>query len=142
MVRWLEPGTEACEQARTAVAKLRMAGEAIHMTPQNAVEFWNVITRPAEVNGLGLTPAQADGELGKLEALFPLLPDKSSIHAEWRRLVVANGVIGVQAHDARLVACLRVHGVTHLLTFNSRHFKNYEGITAVHPSDLSGPSQL
>lgn len=33
---------------------------------------------------------------------------------EWRRLVVNYGVSGVQVHDARLVATMLVHDVTHI----------------------------
>jgi hypothetical protein len=36
-------------------------------------------------------------------------------------------------HDARLVASMRVFGVTHIRTLNDRDFARYPGITAVHP---------
>jgi hypothetical protein len=32
---------------------------------------------------------------------------------------------------------MRVHGVTHLLTFNTQDFARYSGITAVHPRDVT-----
>ena len=41
---------------------------------------------------------------------------------------------GKQAHDTRLVAAMRVHGLTHLLTFNARNFNRYEEITVVDPA--------
>ena len=37
----------------------------------------------------------------------------------WRRLVVAHAVQGRQVHDARLVALLPAHGITHILTLNA-----------------------
>ncbi|BDI31514.1 hypothetical protein CCAX7_35650 [Capsulimonas corticalis] len=135
LLRWTEPGTPMCEQARVAVKALRAQGEAVSILPQNIVEFWAAATRPPSANGLGLTPAQADAEIGKLEALFPLLADTPMIHPEWRRLVVSCGVSGIQAHDARIAAALRTHGVTHLLTFNVRDFKRY-GVSAVLPLDV------
>jgi predicted nucleic acid-binding protein len=49
------------------------------------------------------------------------------------RLVVAYGVKGVNVHDARLVAAMLVHGLTHILTFNISDFARYSEITAVHP---------
>jgi predicted nucleic acid-binding protein len=137
LLRWTEPGTEQCEQARSAVKELRSQGETVYITPQNLVEFWSVATRPTDVNGLGLTPDQADAEAGKLEALFPLLPDTAAIHPEWRRLVVAAKVTGVRAHDARLAAALLIHGVTHMLTFNVADFKKFDQITAVHPANVA-----
>jgi len=100
---------------RAAVRKLRTGGHRLRATPQNFVEFWNVATRPTERNGLGLAPANADRLLRLVERLFPLLPDSPAVYPEWRRLVVACGVSGVQAHDARIVAAMIVHGVMHTL---------------------------
>ena len=39
-------------------------------------------------------------------------------------------------HDARLVAVMLSHGVTHLLTFNTGDFASFTNISLVHPSDL------
>jgi predicted nucleic acid-binding protein len=41
-------------------------------------------------------------------------------------------------HDARLVAVMRTHGVTHILTFNVSDFVRYQsmGIVPVHPSSV------
>jgi hypothetical protein len=75
-----------------------------------------VATRPAPKNGFGLTPAEADRQLRILERIFSLLPDASTGYEEWRRLVVAFSVSGVQVHDARLVATMKVNAVTHILT--------------------------
>jgi len=38
------------------------------------------------------------------------------VYTKWRRLVVSFGVSGIQVHDARIVATMIVHGVTHILT--------------------------
>jgi predicted nucleic acid-binding protein len=46
-------------------------------------------------------------------------------------------VSGKQAHDARIVAAMNVHKLTHLLTFNTADFKRYDGITVVNPSSVS-----
>jgi predicted nucleic acid-binding protein len=49
-----------------------------------------------------------------------LLPDNLAVHQEWRKLLVMSNVSGVQVHDARLVAAMRVHGVGTILTFNEK----------------------
>jgi predicted nucleic acid-binding protein len=123
---------------RTAIAKLRGDGHILQVTPQNCVEFWNVATRPLAKNGFGLTPKDADRLLRLIERLFPLLPDLPAIYSEWRQLVVKFGVSGVQVHDARLVASMKVNGVTHILTFNTADFTRYatEGIVAVDPTTV------
>ncbi len=123
---------------RAAVRTLRTEGHRLQTTPQNCVEFWNVATRPADKNGLGLEPADADRLLRLVERLFPVLQDVPAVYPQWRQLVVAFGVSGVQVHDARLVAAMRIHSVTHILTFNVIDFVRYAalGIVAVDPLTL------
>jgi hypothetical protein len=41
--------------------------------------------------------------------------------------------MGVQAHDARLVASMMGHGITHLLTLNSSHFARFPAMVAMTP---------
>jgi predicted nucleic acid-binding protein len=65
-----------------------------------------------------------------------LLSDSEAVYQEWRRIIVQYGVSGVQVHDARLVAAMRVHGVTHILTLNAGDFSRYSGITVAHPSSV------
>jgi hypothetical protein len=45
-------------------------------------------------------------------------------------------VVGKNAHDARLVAAMNVHGLTQLLTFNNQDFQRYPGISVVTPDDV------
>lgn len=116
---------------RAAVRKLRAAGHRLRATPQNFVEFWNVATRPVDRNGLGLKPGDTDRLLHFVERLFPLLPDSPAVYPEWRRLVVSFGVAGVQVHDARIVAAMIVHNVSHILTFNTTDFVRYTAMNIV-----------
>ena len=121
---------------RAAVRKLMADGHQLQTTSQNFAEFWNVSTRPIDRNGFGHTPSEANILLRDLEFLFRLLPDLPSAYSEWRRLVVDYGVSGVQVHDARLVASMISHDMTHILTFNTQDFNRYasEEIIAVDPS--------
>ena len=82
--------------------------------------------------------AETDRRAKVIERLFVLLPDRPEIHTEWRSLVLACAVSGVQVHDARLVAAMRVHGLDRLLTLNVADFSRYPGIVAVHPQDAAG----
>ena len=116
-----------------AVARLAGEGAVLYCTLQNIAEFWNVATRPVDRNGFGLTVADAERETRVIEKGMVLLPDNEAIYYEWRRLILAHSVSGVQVHDARLAAAMSVHGVTHLLTLNADDFKRYAHITAVHP---------
>ncbi len=116
---------------------LRQRREPVCYTPQNLVEFWRVCTRPVSANGFGLSVAETDRRAKVIERLFTLLPDRPEIHTEWRSLVVACEVSGVQVHDARLVAAMRVHGLSRLLTLNVADFTRFPGVIAVHPEDVA-----
>lgn len=105
-------------------------------------EFWNVCTRPATARGgLGLSIPVADRRLRVVERLFRVLPDTTSTYQTSRVLLVTHGVQGVQVHDARLVALMQVHGITHILTLNGGDFARYPGIVAIDPTSLQSPSQ-
>jgi predicted nucleic acid-binding protein len=122
---------------RNALRSLLQGTARLCYTPQNLIEFWNVATRPIDRNGHGLSTGEADEAAHRIERAFILLPDNKDIHYEWRRLVVAYGVSGAKVHDARLVAAMTTHSVTHILTLNGRDFSRYAGITVVHPSGIS-----
>jgi predicted nucleic acid-binding protein len=127
------------KEADVAVRTLLSFGEILYVTSQNLIEFWAVATRPLANNGLGLTVEEASHEFGQLKAIFSVLPDTPAILDAWERLVVQYRVSGKQAHDARIVAAMKVHGVTQLLTFNTDDFKRYADITAVHPTGVAAP---
>jgi predicted nucleic acid-binding protein len=92
------------------------------------------------MNGLGLSPVDAEAKASAFESTFPLLAETPDIYPAWKALVGALGVIGKQVHDARLVAVCHVHGVTHLLTFNTSHFARLTGfgpgIVGVDPASV------
>ena len=124
--------------ALEALRKLRSRSEVLCFTPQVLSEFWNVCTRPASARGgLGLSLSQTERKARLIERHFRLLPDSLATFKEWRRLVVTRSVMGVEVHDAKLVASMSVYGITHLLTFNEADFKRYPAITAVSPADVN-----
>ena len=119
-----------------ALVRLASQGTILHYTHQNIAELWNAMTRPLSRNGLGLTIAEAERQVRAIEAGMTLLPDSEAGYREWRKIVVQHGVLGVQAHDARLAAAMLVHGVSHILTLNATDFKRFGGLTALHPSSI------
>jgi predicted nucleic acid-binding protein len=123
LLRSIDVGHAAQPVAQNAMIALRNDGDSLSIFPQNLIEFWAVATRPVANNGLGLDIDRAHKELTNLKHLFVLLQETTEVFPEWERLVRYHQVIGKQAHDARLVAAMKVHNVTHLLTFNSNDFK-------------------
>ena len=136
LLRSVEPSHPMYAEAINAMSILLERGEELYIVPQNLVEFWNVYTRPIERNGLGHTATAAHTEVNLLKAIFPILLDTSAIYSEWERLVVTYSVVGVNVHDARLVAAMLVHQLTYILTFNTRDFARYSEIIAIAPTDI------
>lgn len=136
LLRLSEKYNSEFQFVRPALLSLINRQARLCYTSQNFIEFWNVATRPARQNGHGLSISDADIEASGIEAAFELLPEKETIHSAWRRLVVNYSVSGAQVHDARLVACMKTHGITHLLTLNTRDFVRYKEITVVHPNQV------
>jgi len=91
------------------------------------------VYRPIDRNGYALSPQETDRRAKFFEAKLRLLPDSLSVHVQWRKLLVTYVVSGVQVHDARLAAAMRVHGVKRILTLNDRDFARYADIEAIHP---------
>lgn len=119
--------------ARRTLITLRKQGEELCIIPQNVIEFYAVATRLLADNGLGLTVSEAAREIRKLKRIFNLLPDSPIIFTEWEQLVAQYQVMGKQAHDTRLVAAMKTHGISHILTFNTKDFKRFNAITVVSP---------
>ena len=78
-------------------------------------------------------------EFAFLESHFAVFADTPAVFDEWKRLVAAYKVTGKPSHDARLVAAMLAHGITHILTFNDQDFRRYAGATAVTPASILAP---
>jgi predicted nucleic acid-binding protein len=112
LLRLLQRGDPLHALVRAALRTLRSRGDGLCYTSQILGEFWNVCTRPASARGgFGLPVPEADRRARLIERHYALLPDSLAVHTEWRGLLVAHSVSGVQVHDARLVAAMNVHGV-------------------------------
>ena len=93
-------------------AVLVSRGETVCVLPQNLYEFWVIATRPRDRNGLGLSAVEAQAHLAQFERVFSLLSDVPAIYAGWKRLVGEHLVMGKNAHDARILAAMKVHRVS------------------------------
>ena len=137
LLRTTDVGDAAQPVAEAALIALRRSGESLSIFPQNLIEFWAVATRPSANNGLGLSIAQAESQVNNLKAMFVLLHDTPEIYSAWERIVIRYQVTGKQAHDARIVAAMKSHNLSHLLTFNDSDFKRFIEITVVNPQNVT-----
>ena len=136
LLRSAQPTHPLCSEAASAVSKLLRQEDAVFFCSQNIAEFWNVATRPAEVNGLGFSHEEALQEVASIESLPTLLPDIPAIYPVWKQLVQDHRVQGVKVYDARLVAIMSVYTIDTVLTFNVADFKRYGDVSAIHPGSV------
>lgn len=137
LLRWVKPNHRDYPLIVSAADAILRHDGVLCYTSQNVGEFWNACTRPVDRNGYGLSPQETDRLAKTFEEKLRLLPDSIAIHEEWRRTLVSHSVSGVQVHDARLVASMRVYSVKRILTFNDKDFARYTDIEAVHPRTVS-----
>lgn len=138
LLRLFEPSDPHHVVVKLAVDILAARRDELVTATQNTSEFWNVCTRPASARGgFGLSVPQAELRLQKVEQRFALLTEPPTAYPIWRNLVVTHAVRGKQVHDARLVALMKAHGLTHILTLNGADFVRYPGITVLDPHVLA-----
>jgi len=122
--------------AEGALRQLWNDGHELRVVPQVLYEYWSVATRTAEQNGLGFSTDVVDADIDRFKQLFSVLRDERGILEPWQALAARGAVQGKQTHDARLVAALQRHGLTHLLTFNAGDFQRYAGVAILNPHAL------
>jgi predicted nucleic acid-binding protein len=122
------------EATLATLARLGESGSILCIAPQSIYEFWVMATRPSINGGLGLNPAEARGEIEEFLERFQLLDDSFLTWSDIINLAVAEDVIGRRIHDARIVAVMRAHGLTDVLSFDS-DLDFFSGIHRIVPSE-------
>jgi predicted nucleic acid-binding protein len=136
LLRLAERNHSHHQEAKEALRTLRQQNNTFYVFLQNISEFWNVCTRPTKNNGFGLSIAKTDLHLKRFERFFTILPDTKDVYKNWRKLVVKHSVLGIQVHDAKIVAAMIAHSIENLLTFNTKDFKRFTDIKAFAPKDI------
>ena len=136
LVRTVDRDDPQYSNCLQALQQMTLGGDDPVICAQVLIEFWSVVTRPREVNGMGLDSAQADLYIEKTLRTFPCVIEPPDVTDRWREVVVQFNVIGKQAHDARLIALMNAHGISRLLTLNTAHFARYHHIECVLPGDV------
>ncbi|MGA8029288.1 MAG: type II toxin-antitoxin system VapC family toxin [Bryobacteraceae bacterium] len=136
LLRSIQHENPLCTVARKALKTLHRQNCQLCLNPQNVREFWNVCTRPTDRNGLGISVPGAERHTRFLERYFTVLPDSALTYSKWRQLVAAHNVLGAKVHDAWLVAAMKSHGASRILTFNTGDFARYGGIDPVDPMSV------
>lgn len=124
------------DECRQVLAPELARHHGLSLCAQSIIEYWVVVTRPTEQNGLGLSPEEAAGDLQVLRGFLAMLPEPPDVADRWFEIVSAHNVRGKPSHDARLVAVMRAHHVRKLLTLNPSDFARFSDVECVAPADL------
>jgi predicted nucleic acid-binding protein len=136
LIRHIQPDHPQQKPAQTALSLLRLGGHQLEVVPQVLYELWVACTRPVANNGMGFSLEEIRAAVADVKSMFRMLRDERAIYDRWEQLVIEHDVKGKSAHDARLVAAMMRHGLSHLLTFNAADFARYP-ITVLTPQAVA-----
>lgn len=136
LVRILDSASKQHGSSVEALSELVRQGCELCLVPQNLYEFWVVITRKVDANGLGLSVVKAKDELHQLESLFTVLRDERQILERWLSLVTRFKISGTSAHDARIAAAMDRHSISSILTLDPKVFRRIPHIDVFTPEDV------
>jgi predicted nucleic acid-binding protein len=108
-------------------------GATCYTSPQVLREYLVVCTRPASVNGLGLSQAEALGNVRALRGRLRFLDESEKVFDALANLLDAVPCVGKQTHDANLVATASAHGIGAIATRNVSDFTRFENYVQLMP---------
>ena len=91
-------------------------------------------------DGAGLSGTEWQREIRAVDADMPVVLVTGHGHIPMAVQAMREGAydfIEKPFTTERLVAVMRVHGLTHILTLNTQDFRRYPGIVAVHPQEVA-----
>lgn len=119
------------------------AGWMTFVAPQCLQEYWAVATRPQEARGgLGLSVERVAQDIVQILSAHELVAETPDLFHEWREVVARYHVLGRQVWDARIAAMMKLHGIPHLLTFNTQDFQRFDFMKAWSPEEVDKLRQV
>jgi predicted nucleic acid-binding protein len=83
-----------------------------------------------------LTISATDRRRRFVERVVNVISEPANAYGIWKQLLLAHSVLGVQVHDARLVAIMKASSIADIVTLNVADFRRYPGINVHHPADI------
>lgn len=124
------PSSPFHAQATTALGDWRTMGAVLHTSRQVLREYTAVLTGKF-VPPIPMPTVVAD--VRHFLKVFNILEDGPAVTTELLTLVTTVAVGGKQVHDANIVATMRAHGVSRLLTHNVADFNRFASVITVVP---------
>lgn len=98
------------------------SGVVLYTSGQVLREYLVVATRPVDVNGLGITRADAVGNVRSLRARLTPLAEDGKVGQRLLDVLDAVDCRGKRIHDANIVATMLAHGIETIVTANIDDF--------------------
>ena len=114
--------------AKSIFNRLLKAGIHPAMNGQVVREYLTVATRPAAVNGLGMSPSNAIHNISQFNKRIQIYDETLVTSEMLRHLVMKHELKGKRIHDANLAATMKTHGIPLLLTENKSDFLCFDEI--------------
>ena len=100
-------------------------GAILATSSQVLREYLAVVTRPVDVNGLGLSGEDALANVAAFHGRMRLLVESEPVWDRLRVLIATYGCRGKQIHDANVVATALISGIAQLVTANVADFERF-----------------
>lgn len=137
---WLRAADPDAKQHSVAVESLKTLvrqGHLVCTSPQVFIEYWAVVTRPREANGLGWSTLKAEQEIEQLRTSYPFLIERQEVFPHWLALARSHDIKGKRTHDARHAAFMAAHRLEYLLTFNSSDSASFPHVKVLDPEAVA-----
>lgn len=121
----------AHEDAKTIVAEARRRGFSLFVSGQILREYLVVATRPQDVNGLGMTVADAIVNVDSFCRRLACCDETEAVSRRLQQLVRELGLQGKRIHDANVAATMQTHGIDVLITDNPNDFSSFPELTTL-----------
>jgi predicted nucleic acid-binding protein len=119
--------------AQDALNRWPSQGTTCYTSPQVLREYLVVCTRPTAVNGIGLSQAEAFGNVRALRERLRFLDDSEKVFDALANLLDTVPCVGKQIHDANVVATAKAHGIAAIATQNVSDFTRFESYVRLMP---------
>ncbi len=132
-----DEGREQYSVARFVISTASDNGIHLALSGQIVREYLVVATRGIEVNGLGLSTADALGNVEEFMGYTILYEETEEVALRLRELVREVELTGKRIHDANIAATMLSNGVTEILTQNRGDFDRFPGVRTVSLTEVS-----
>jgi predicted nucleic acid-binding protein len=119
--------------AEALLSLARQRGIELVISTQVVREYLAVTTRPEAGKIDKSTVRDALDNVRTFQSELRVIPEDSAVSERFVELVEQYEVGGKQVHDANIVACMLIHGVRSLLTFNAHDFKRFADLITILP---------